>query len=169
MDAMRVGTIGMTMLAVVLAAGSAAAGTADQKELERGHYLLLTSGCNDCHTPGWPESGGKVKPEDWLTGSPVGFSGPWGTTYPANLRRVIGSMDEKQWLVHARTPRRPPMPWFNLASMRDDDLKAIYRYVRSLGVKGDPAPDFVPPGQAASTPYIEFFPKNLPAAQARAN
>ena len=93
---MQVKKIGMTVMLLLLAAGTAAAGTsAGSKELERGHYLLVVAGCNDCHTPGWPESGGKVKPEDWLTGSPVGFSGPWGTTYPANLRRVIGSMDEQ--------------------------------------------------------------------------
>jgi mono/diheme cytochrome c family protein len=167
---MQIRKIGVTALLVLLAAGTAAAGTAaDRKELERGHYLLTVAGCNDCHTPGWPESGGKVKPEDWLTGSPVGFSGPWGTTYPANLRRVIGSMNEQAWLKHARTPRRPPMPWFNLASMSDADLKAIYQYVRSLGLKGEPAPDFVGPGQAATTPYIEFFPKNLPTEHARAH
>jgi len=165
---MRVLKTGMMVL-VLLAAGNAAAGTADPQVLARGKYLLTVSGCNDCHTPGWPESGGKTKPEDWLTGSPVGFSGPWGTTYPANLRRVIASMDEKQWLAHARTPRRPPMPWFNLAAMSDADLKAVYRYVKSLGPKGEAAPDFVPPGQAAATPFIEFVPKNLPkAAAARA-
>lgn len=162
---MRVETFWMVMLLplLLMGAGTVAAGTGpDAKDLERGHYLVLTSGCNDCHTPGWPESGGTLKPEDWLTGSPVGFSGPWGTTYPANLRRVIASMNEAQWLVHARTPRRPPMPWFNLAAMRDDDLRAIYRYVRSLGPKGDPAPDFVAPGHETRTPYIEFVPKNLP-------
>ena len=124
---MGIREVGMMVLlsALLLGAATAWAGS-NGKQLERGRYLLTVAGCNDCHTPGWPESGGKVKPEDWLTGSPVGFAGPWGTTYPANLRRVIGSMDEQAWLTHARTPRRPPMPWFNLAAMSDADLKAIY-------------------------------------------
>jgi hypothetical protein len=54
------------------------------------------------------------------------------------------------------------MPWFNLAAMSDKDLKAIYQYIHSLGAKGQPAPDYVPPGQVVNTPYIEFVPKNLP-------
>jgi hypothetical protein len=47
--------------------------------------------------------------------------------------------------------------------MSDADLKAIYRYVRSLEVKGQPAPDYVPPGGRVTTPYFDFTPKNPPA------
>lgn len=44
---------------------------------ERGKYLVLIGGCNDCHTPGFIESDGKGPAEsEWLTGSPVGFRGP---------------------------------------------------------------------------------------------
>jgi len=42
-------------------------------------------------------------------------------------------MSEAQWLAHARREFKPPMPWFNLREMTDQDLKAIYAYVRSLG------------------------------------
>jgi len=135
----------------------------DRKLIERGRYLVATSACNDCHTPGYPESGGTVPETEWLTGNTMGFQGPWGTTYPANLRRVMANMSEQQWLVHARAPKRPPMPWFVLRDMTDKDLRAIYMYVRTLKPLGKTAPDFVPPGQDVSTPYIEFFPKNLPA------
>ncbi len=54
------------------------------------------------------------------------------------------------------------MPWFNLAAMTDDDLKAMYRYVQSLGTKGDPAPSYAAPGQPVATPYFVFVPQNLP-------
>ena len=38
-----------------------AAQAADASALvERGAYLAVTSGCNDCHTPGYPESGGQT-------------------------------------------------------------------------------------------------------------
>ena len=74
---------------------------------------------------------------EWLTGVPVGFQGPWGTTYPANLRLVVDGLSEAQWLAHARQERLPPMPWFNLREMTDEDLKAIYAYIRSLGATGD--------------------------------
>jgi hypothetical protein len=54
--------------------------------------------------------------------------------------------------------------------MTDDDLKAVYRYVRSLGPKGAPVPHYVPPGRQVNTPYFVFVPQNLPpAARAAAN
>jgi mono/diheme cytochrome c family protein len=144
----------------------AAADSQADPVLARGRYIVSISGCNDCHTAGYPESGGKVRESDWLTGSPVGFSGPWGTTYPANLRLAANSMSEAAWIARARTTMRPPMPWFSLRDMSDEDLRAVYRYVRSLGPKGIAAPAFVPPGQKVATPYIEFFPKNLPLKSA---
>ncbi|MBI1424159.1 MAG: c-type cytochrome [Gammaproteobacteria bacterium] len=134
----------------------------DYQLLIRGRYLLATSGCNDCHTPGYPEAGGKVHESKWLVGSAVGFQGPWGTTYPANLRLMLSKMSEQQWLQTARKPMRPPMPWFSLRDMSDTDLRAIYAYVRKLGPAGIPAPAFAPPGIAVKTPYFEFVPKNLP-------
>jgi hypothetical protein len=56
------------------------------------------------------------------------------------------------------------MPWFNLAAMTDEDLRAVYRYVRSLGPKGEPAPQFAAPGQPVNTPVIVFVPQQ-PAHQ----
>ena len=153
---------------LLLAYGSAfAAPATDAGTLARGRYLVSISGCNDCHTAGYPESGGKVPQDQWLTGSAVGWSGPWGTTYPANLRLVVQSLSESQWLSFARAPRRPPMPWFALRDMSDSDLRAIYQFLRHLGPKGEPAPAYVPPGQVVSTPYIDFVPKNLPKHTAR--
>jgi mono/diheme cytochrome c family protein len=148
------------------AAGGAVAGDkgADKAALERGKYLLTVSGCNDCHTPRYMEVDGKVPESEWLTGGPVGFQGPWGTTYPANLRLALHSMTEEEWLKRARTAMKPPMPWFNLAAMTDADLQAVYRYVRSLGPKGKAVPQYVPPGQQVNTPYLVFVPQNLPPA-----
>jgi len=154
-------------LALLVGADASAGQTADQRMLERGRYVVVTGGCNDCHTPGYPESGGKTPQSEWLTGSPVGFQGQWGTSYPANLRLTVQSMSEAQWLKEARAERRPPMPWFGLAAMTDADLRAMYRFIRGLGPKGAPAPAYVPPGQKVATPYIEFFPKNLPQQAAR--
>lgn len=151
--------------------GASGIAVADQKPnaktLERGRYVVATAGCNDCHTPGYPQSNGTIPQSDWLTGNPVGFQGPWGTTYPANLRLKMQSLSEEQWMAQARSERRPPMPWFLLRDMTDEDLKAIYHYIRSLGSKGEPAPAFTPPGQGVNTPYIEFFPKNLPPQAAK--
>ncbi len=151
-------------LATALGACTAVAGgmNFDPVSTDRGRYLVRIGGCNDCHTPGYPETAGKVPEGDWLTGNPVGFQGPWGTTYPANLRLTLDRMSEAQWIARARSEMRPPMPWFALRDMSDDDLKSIYRYVKSLGPKGQPAPSYAAPGQAVATPYIVFVPQNLP-------
>jgi hypothetical protein len=77
-------------------------------------------------------------------------------------------MSEDQWLARARGEMRPPMPWFNLRDMSDDDLRAIYRYVRQLGTAGEPAPAYAAPGRKVATPYIVFEPQNLPKRMAQA-
>lgn len=153
----------IALLLTVAWAGVAAAGDdAAARVLERGRYVVQIGGCNDCHTAGYMETAGQVAEAKWLTGNTLGFQGPWGTSYPANLRLTLNSMSEAQWLARARSEMRPPMPWFNLRVMSDGDLRALYRYVKSLGPAGDPAPAFAPPGQPVSTPYIVFAPQNLP-------
>lgn len=153
----------LSIVAIGLLAGNyVMAAEASSKLLARGRYLVSTSGCNDCHTPRYPDSGGKIPEKQWLEGNMVGFQGPWGTTYPSNLRLYMQSLTEKEWLKVARKPLRPPMPWFNLREMSDSDLRAIYAFIHHLGPAGKPAPTYAPPGVAVTTPYIDFVPKNLP-------
>jgi mono/diheme cytochrome c family protein len=135
------------------------AGTHEIPSVARGRYLVAVTGCNDCHTPGYGERGGEMPVTDWLTGQSVGFSGPWGTSYPANLRLTLQGLTESQWVVFARAERRPPMPWFSLKKMSDADLRDIYRFIRSLGPKGEPAPAAVAPGDKVETPFILFTPQ----------
>ena len=130
--------------------------------LERGRYLAIIGACNDCHTPGYMQTDGNVPEPAWFTGSAVGFQGPWGTTYPVNLRLHVRNITEAQWVERARRPMRPPMPWFNLRDMDDADLVAIYRYLRALGPAGEAAPAAAAPGVAVTTPYIDFTTRNLP-------
>ena len=149
--------------AVAIATAAIPAAAADQAggapSVERGRYLVKIAGCNDCHTVGYPEAGGKVEEKQWLTGSPVGWNGPWGTTYASNLRLYFQGLTEAQWMKAARTMEsRPPMPWFNLRAMNDADLRAIYRYVRSLGPAGEPAKTYLPPDKAPSAPYFRMTP-----------
>ena len=126
-------------------------------QVERGRYLVKVTGCNDCHTAGYAMAGGKVPEAQWLTGDKLGWQGPWGTTYPINLRLYMTSMSESGWLQSARSLKsRPPMPWFALHDMTDHDLKAIYHYVQWLGPAGEVAPSFVPPGREAKTPVVRF-------------
>ncbi len=123
----------------------------------RGRYLVQIGGCNDCHTPGYAMSGGNVPEKQWLTGDALGWNGPWGTTYPINLRLYMQTLDEKAWVGKAKhLTARPPMPFWALNTMTDGDLRAIYRYVRSLGPAGQEAPAYVPPGQEPKGPVVRF-------------
>lgn len=90
----------------------------------------------------------------------MGFQGPWGVTYPSNLRTLAAALNEKEWLQRARTPMRPPMPSPSLMIMTDEDLTSIYRYIRHLGATGPAAPAYVPPGQPVTTAVIHFVPVN---------
>ena len=153
------GALAGLVLALGYSAASSAADTGPDSRVARGQYLVVVGGCNDCHTPGYGEKGGAVPEKEWLTGAPVGFRGPWGTTYPSNLRLVVKSMSASQWIEHARKERLPPMPWFNLRKMTDEDLTAVYAYIRSLGSPGVAVPAYVAPGGKVSTPYIVFVPQ----------
>lgn len=148
--------------------GIAAAAAATVPDLvARGDYLVRTTGCNDCHTPGYADQQGNVDRGLWLTGSPVGFKGPWGTTYPTNLRLSLAGMDEQQWLDYSSTLKtRPLMPDFALRAMTVEDRRAIYQLVRSLGPGGGPAPAYVPPDQPASPPYFDLVLPPAPSSQA---
>jgi mono/diheme cytochrome c family protein len=139
------------------AAPMAAAAPADADLLAHGRYMVVVGGCNDCHTAGYGERGGQVPAEEWLAGSPVGFSGPWGTSYPTNLRLTVDALDGAQWLAYtANLHTRPPMPDYMLRTLREDDRRAIYRFIRSLGPAGRPAPEALPPGQAPAPPYFQL-------------
>lgn len=89
-----------------------AAALADNREavIERGRYLVEIGGCNDCHSPGYAESNGQMPESTWLQGSPVGFSGPWGVSYPSNLRLLVNGMNLDTWLKRLDVGGLPPMP-----------------------------------------------------------
>lgn len=137
--------------------------------IDRGRYLVKTTGCNDCHTPAYAERAGDVPESQWLIGHTLGWQGPWGTTYPINLRRLVSRVSASEWLEIARRPSRPPMPWFALRDMSDEDLTAIYSYIRSLGPAGEEAPSFVPPGQDVRTPVVRFPSGDNPTASPAAS
>jgi len=135
----------------------AIAASSDKASVERGKYLVKFGGCNDCHTPGYLMSEGKVPEQQWLTGDSFGWSGPWGTTYASNLRNKLNELSEDEWLSFARQLKaRPPMPWFTLNQLEEDDLRSIYRFIRSLGPAGKAAPDYLPPGKEPPPPFALF-------------
>jgi mono/diheme cytochrome c family protein len=131
--------------------------------VEAGRYLTTVAGCHDCHTPGFMQNGWAVPESDWFTGVPLGWRGPWGTTYGRNLRLTVQSMTEDQWveMLKSRTAM-PPMPWAAVNRMSEPDMRAIYQYLKSLGPAGEQPPAPVSPDQEPVTPYIVLAPPTFP-------
>lgn len=147
------------MTAFVASVITALPALAQQKmtpDVKRGRYLVQIAGCNDCHTPGYAPMESKVDEKLWLTGDGLGWRGPWGTTYPANLRLLASQITEDEWVKRATGPLRPPMPWFNVRDMAQRDVRAIYRYLKFMGPAGQPAPAYVPANQTPSGPFVQF-------------
>jgi mono/diheme cytochrome c family protein len=129
-------------------------------QVAQGRYLVMMSGCNDCHTHRYMQLEGKVPEADWLIGESVGWHGPWGTTYPTNLRLFIQNLSEDVWVKYSRAVKlRPAMPWWVLHEMKEQDLRAIYRFIKNLGPKGENAPAYLAPDQKPKPPYFEFVPQ----------
>jgi hypothetical protein len=102
---------------------------------------------------GHPESVGPLAPLTSSKGSPwfahandqlTAWNGPWGVSYTANLTPDVatglGSWDEQTFVdtLHSGKhmgkfrPLLPPMPWNWYGQLPDEDLKAIFAYLKSI-------------------------------------
>lgn len=104
-------------------------------------------------------------PDGWvmLTAMPgTAFLGPWGLSYAANLTpdaTGLGHLTEDMFLKIFRTRQhfgsgRPillPMP-YAYSEMTDDDLKAMWHYLRSIPPVQNTVPDPVPAAAPAAAP-----------------
>ncbi|WP_207496723.1 c-type cytochrome [Aridibaculum aurantiacum] len=90
------------------------------------------------------------------------YVGPWGTSFAANLtsdETGVGNWTEKQFLKAMREgkykgiensrPMLPPMPWQNFSKATDDDLKAIFAYLKSTKPVHNLVPAPIPPTHLA--------------------
>lgn len=115
--------------------------------------------------------GMKLPPPPTLPPGPWGFTGaltmtawagPWGISYTANLtpdeETGIGAWSEQTFIQAMRTGQHlgsgrqilPPMPWNWLGKMNDEDLKAIFAYLKSIPPIKNQVPDPVPPAPAGT-------------------
>lgn len=125
--------------------------------IERGRHVIKTMGCNSCHTPDYMIKRSNIPEEDWLVGSTLGFRGSNGTAYPTNLRLLFNNMTEDEWLVLAKQMREDsPMAWIMLSKTVDQDLRAIYKFVKHLGPKGTPALSRLAAGVIPTTQYVDY-------------
>jgi hypothetical protein len=133
---------------------------ASPTSVERGRQLVHMGGCNDCHTPKLPTGQPDMSRE--LSGHPEGgpiqedmenaittnmmltaWRGPWGLTLTRNItpdkETGIGSWslaDFKKTIRTGVNPKAevlyPPMPIPEYQNMPDEDLEAIYNYLRTV-------------------------------------
>ena len=88
------------------------------------------------------------------------WSGPWGVSFTANLTPdpetgILRDFTEEQFIQTMRTGRHqgqgrqilPPMPWQYIGRMTDEDLKAVFAYLRQIPAVRNKVPDPLPPAQ----------------------
>ena len=87
------------------------------------------------------------------------FVGPWGISFPANLtpdnETGIGTWQSEMFINAIRTgkhlgvadgrPILPPMTTSTLAQLTDEDLKAMFMYLKSMPSVSNKVPDPIPP------------------------
>jgi hypothetical protein len=84
--------------------------------------------------------------------------GPWGVSYAANLTpdpTGIGNWTEANFIKAVREgklkgmdgtrPIMPPMPWENYKNFTDDEVKAIFAYLKSIKPIKNIVPEYQPP------------------------
>lgn len=150
------GLLGIAWLSAITAPPSAYS-SENSERISHGRYLVKIAGCNECHTEGYARSFGKIPESEWMMDRNVGEMGPWGTTFPVNVRLLVAEISEDGWVERIRhNTTRPPMPWYNLRDMTDNDLRAMYLFLRSLGAAGKASPAYLPPGQETPLPHVQF-------------
>lgn len=86
------------------------------------------------------------------------FVGPWGVSFSANLtsdESGIGNWTEEQFFTAIRKgkfkgleggrPLLPPMPWQQYRNLNDEDLKAVFMYLKSTKPIANVVPGPIPP------------------------
>jgi mono/diheme cytochrome c family protein len=140
--------------AVALWGAGAGLAPAAEPDVQRGRYMVLVGHCNNCHTAGYAPKQGNVPESEWLLGNPVGMRMQTGTSYASNLRLTVQSYTEDSWVKYVKTAKwRPPMPWWSMHETSEEDLRAMYRYIRHMGPAGKMMPAFVPPDRNPDPPY----------------
>lgn len=119
------------------------------------------------HPEGLVITAGAALSQPWAwagTGTNTAFAGPWGVSFASNLtpdqNTGLGIWTEDMFVKAIRTGRHmgvsrailPPMPWPWFRHFSDEDLKAMYAYLRSVPPIKNRVPDPLPPPAAAGSP-----------------
>lgn len=102
--------------------------------------------------------------DKWYLGNidQTAWVGPWGVSFSANLtpdvRTGIGAWTEDLFIkamknglhLGAGRPILPPMPFMGLAGLKDEDLKSVFAYLKSIKPIDNKVPDPIPPNEVAA-------------------
>lgn len=93
-----------------------------------------------------------------FNGQLTAFAGPWGVSFAANLTpdaTGIGNWSLDQFKKALREGKSkgldgnrmllPPMPWQNFAHLSDDDIEAIFLYLKTIKPVNNKVPAPIPP------------------------
>jgi mono/diheme cytochrome c family protein len=125
------------------------------KGLKPDFTRLLSGHPEDAKLPPPP----KLDNSPWFaaTAGMTAWTGPWGISYAANLtpdqNTGLGIWTEEMFIKAMRTGKHmgesreilPPMPWQNVGQTTDEDLKALYAYLRSIPAIKNRVPEPVAP------------------------
>jgi len=112
----------LATLALLVACHGADGG--DMSAIGRGQQLVTVGGCGECHTPRKLDPARHMPVPDPTPDNETGL-GTWSEAeFIATMRNGHRKGKERVML--------PPMPWQNLAAMSDEDLRAVYAYLRSI-------------------------------------
>lgn len=88
------------------------------------------------------------------------WHGPWGTSYAANLTpdsTGLGSWSEEQFMTCLKQglfkglpgsrPIMPPMPIADFKHMTDNEMKAVFAYLKTIKPIHNVVPDYQPPSK----------------------
>jgi len=116
---------------------AAVAGPDMSDPVARGKYLVTLGNCMMCHTP--MKQGQPIT--ELAFGGGLKFTGPWGEVNSANITpdaSGISYYDEAMFVKTLRTGQvgarklSSIMPWGYFRNLTDDDLKAIFAYLRTV-------------------------------------
>jgi len=112
-----------------------------------GKYLTTIAGCHECHTP--HDDKGQVDETRPFAGG-WEMLGPWGRVNTANLTphpdTYVGKATREEWIGRFKSfasinasnapvapkGRNTVMPWLTFSGMTDEDLGAIYDYLKTV-------------------------------------
>ena len=123
---------------------------------------LLAGHPSDVEVPAVP-SGADRRWAMYVADPNTAFAGAWGVSYAANLTphaTGMGVWSEEMFIQAMRTGKRmgvgrgmlPPMPWPGYAQMTDDDLRAIFVYLRTIPPVENVVPAATAPPGGTSAP-----------------